>query len=449
MNAGDVTTRRTREPLDRHHVFLLAVLGVASFFDGYDTALKAILLPDLGRDFGLTTSGKSVMLGVVFLGAVPALFLSRFADRLGRRRVLFVSLIGYTVFSGLTALSTNVVMFTGFQFLSLLFVMTESAVASVMIAESLPASRRGFGFGVLAMLTGLGTGMAAVLNSVFGLFEISWQWLYVCSVPPLLAVLFLRRNLPESKRFETARADGHLARHWTAILRPPHRKWLVAICSVAFLSSMTTYAVEFIVDFLQNDRGMTKAASTGLLVLAGVPSLLMMVIAGSFSDRVGRKLIGCVGAGIGVVGGVAFYNLHLNFWGMLFLISFTMVGFAVAWPTISVFNAELFPTALRSQAGSWATLSRTTGQAASLFGGAVLVNALGGVPVTVTVLSIGPVLMIMIVAAFFPATHGRELEDLSVDVHEDRPDPALAASAELIDLWTAPDPQAHLLENES
>ena len=429
MSAGAETVVATKERLARHHVFLLAVLGVASFFDGYDTALKAILLPDLGRDFGLTAAGKSVMLAVVFLGAIPALFLSRFADRLGRRRVLFVSLIGYTIFSGLTALSTGVVMFASLQFLSLLFVMTESAVASVMIAESLPASRRGFGFGVLAMLTGLGTGIAAVLNSVFGLLDISWQWLYVCSVPPLVGVLFLRRNLPESKRFETARAGGHLARHWTAILRPPHRKWLIAICAVAFLSSMTTYAVEFIVDFLQNERGLTKAASTGLLVFAG-----------AFSDRVGRKLIGCVGAAIGVVGGVAFYNLHLDFWAMLLLISFTMVGFAVAWPTISVFNAELFPTALRSQAGAWATLSRTIGQAASLFGGAVLVHALGGVPITVTILSIGPVIMIVIVAAFFPATHGRELEDLSADVHQEAG--AVERSDALVREWV---PQ---LENE-
>lgn len=436
----------TKQPLERHHIFLLAVLGVASFFDGYDTALKAILLPDLGRDFGLTSVEKSVMLGVVFLGAVPALFLSRRADQFGRRRVLFVSLIGYTIFSGLTALSTSATMFAALQFLSLFFVMTESAVASVMIAESLPASRRGFGFGMLAMLTGVGTGVAAILNSIFGLLEISWEWLYVCSVPLLLGVLFLRRNLPESERFEAARAGGHLARHWTAILKPPHRKWLIAICSVAFLSSLTTYAVEFVVDFLQNDRGMSRAASTALLVAAGVPSLAMVVIAGSLSDRVGRKMIGCVGAGVGVVGGVLFYNLHLGFWPMLVLISFTMVGFSVAWPTISVFNAELFPTALRSQAGSWATLTRTLGQAASLFGGALLVNILGGVPITVTALAIGPVLMIVIVIAVFPKTHGRELEDLSVDIHAEPP----LTDAAVIDLRdAAASPPVAMSDHES
>ncbi|MBX7159233.1 MAG: MFS transporter [Acidimicrobiia bacterium] len=431
--SDDTTRVATKQPLERHHVFLLAVLGVASFFDGYDMALKAILLPDLGHDFGLTSAEKSVMLGTIFLGAVPALFLSRRADQFGRRRVLFISLIGYTIFSGLTALSTGATMFAVLQFLSLFFVMTESAVASVMIAESLPASRRGFGFGVLAMLTGVGTGVAAILNSVFGLLEISWEWLYVCSVPLLVGVLFLRRNLPESKRFEQAKADGHLARHWTTILRPPHRKWLITICTVAFLSSLTTYAVEFVVDFLQNERGMTKAASTGLLVAAGLPAIAMMVVAGALSDRVGRKLIGCAGAAVGVVGGVLFYNLHLSFWPMLVLISFTTVGFAIAWPTISVFNAELFPTALRSQAGSWATLMRTLGQAASLFGGALLVHVLGGVPITVTILAIGPVLMIVIVVAMFPNTHGRELEDLSVDVHEEPP----ATAADVLDVSDA------------
>lgn len=405
-----------KERLERKHVFLLAVLGVASFFDGYDNALIAIILPDIGREFGLTDAGKSFLLGVVFLGAIPALFLSRRADRLGRRRVLLVSLVGYTVFSGLTALSDSAWMFAGFQFFARFFVMAESAVAHVMIAESLPATRRGFGFGVLAMLTGLGTGMAAVLNSVFGVLEISWHWLYVCSVPPLLLMIFLRRNLAESHRFEEAREGGHLARHWTTILRPPHRKWLILVCAVAFLSATTTYAVEFIVDFLQNDRGLSKAASTGLLVAAGVPAIVMMVVAGALSDRVGRKLIGCTGATIGVVGGVVFYNVHLSYLWMMLLISFTMVGFSVAWPTISAYNAELFPTALRSMSGAWSTLARTLGQAGSLFGGALLVILLGGEPVTVAALSLGPVLMIVLVAAFFPATHGRELEEISVEV---------------------------------
>jgi len=408
----------SKEPLEGRHKYLLGVLGVASFFDGYDTALLAIILPDIGAQFGLSQSAKSFLLATVFMGAIPALFLSRRADKLGRRRVLLVSLLGYTIFTGLTALSTAAWIFAGIQFVARFFVMTESAVAHVMIAEELPATRRGFGFGILAMLTGLGTGIAAVMNSIFGVAGISWQWLYVAGVPPLVLMMFLRRRLPESRRFVEARSNGHLARHWTAILRPPHRKWLLLVCAVAFTSSTATYAVEFVVDFLQNDRGLTKAASTGVLVLAGVPAIILMVVAGALSDRVGRKIVGCVGAAMGVVGGVVFYNVPLGFWAVLPLIAFTVVGFSIAWPTISAYNAELFPTALRSQAGSWATLWRTIGQVASLVGGGLLVAWTGSVPTTVTLLSIGPALMVVLVAVLFPHTHGRELEDLSPEVEE-------------------------------
>ena len=117
------------------------------------------------------------------------MIITRWADRIGRRRLLVWSVFGYIAFSALTAVAPNTVTFTAFQFLQQVFVVAESAIVWTMAAEELPADSRGFGFGILAMNAALGTGFAAILWG--GFLEpngVSWRWLYVASLPPLVFV---------------------------------------------------------------------------------------------------------------------------------------------------------------------------------------------------------------------------------------------------------------------
>jgi hypothetical protein len=94
-------------------------------------------------------------------------------------------------------------------------------------------------------------------------------------------------------------------------------------------------------------------------------------------------------------------------------LTLVLVGQLGAWPTLSAYSVELFPTAIRSQAGSWLTVARVGGDASSLALGSVLIGALGGLAPAVTVLAAGPLAAIIIVALWFPDTHGRELEDVT------------------------------------
>lgn len=76
-------------------------------------------------------------------------------------------------------------------------------------------------------------------------------------------------------------------------------------------------------------------------------------------------------------------------------------------------HTEIYPTALRTQAGSFAALAKVAGQATSLGAGAMLLTATGSLSATTTVLGLGLLLSILIYAVAFPDTHGRELEDLT------------------------------------
>src|SRR5688572_19684544 len=95
--------REAAAALEPRHWQLLAALGAASFFEGYDINIVIVALPQIRETFGLTQSEASLWLSVLYLGALPAMLVSRWADRIGRRRLLLITIWGYTLTTAATA----------------------------------------------------------------------------------------------------------------------------------------------------------------------------------------------------------------------------------------------------------------------------------------------------------------------------------------------------------
>jgi putative MFS transporter len=405
-----------RERLDAKDRMLLLILGATSFFEGYDRGILSLALRQIRTSFHLTQGHASLWLSVLYVGALPALAVTRWADRAGRRKLLLVSVVGYTIATGLTAAAPSMAAYVACQFVARLFLNAETAIVWTMAAEELPAKSRGLGFGILAMNSALGIGFGAILyGGILQPAGVSWRVLYLVGLPPLVAIGFLRRRLPESRRFVAARDSGTLVDRWHAILQPRLRRSLLLILSTAFLFELTTQASVFSLDFLQTDRGLSATAANFMLVMAGLPGIPIMVAAGGLSDRYGRRLIGCGFGLVSLLGAVGFFWLPGGMPVLLPCLMLVTVGSLGSWPVLGGYAMEMFPTALRGQAGSWSTVAKVVGDAASLALGGLLVALTGGLPGAATILGIGPLAGIVIVAVAFPETHGRELEELTGD----------------------------------
>ncbi|MEX0875334.1 MAG: MFS transporter [Actinomycetota bacterium] len=403
-----------RGVLTSEHWFLLIVLGVADFFQGYDSFVVTAALPEIRETFSLTQSQASLWFTVPILGAIPAILLSRRADLEGRRRLLSVSIVGFTLFTAGTAAAPSIGWFVGLQFGAYLFLTVEGALAWTMVAEELPAEARGFGFGWLAMLTAVGSGFASIFyGAIFVPLDLSWRWLYVIALPPLATISFLRRRLPESRRFAAAQQSGGLAERWHQIFKPPIRRWLILVCLTALLGALTTQAGVFTIDFLQEDRNIGPTAANLILVGAGALAVPVLVISGSLSDRYGRKLVGCTFGVLSVVGGLGFFLWARGAVMLFAFLALVFVGQFGSWPTLGAFGSELFPTAHRALAGAWSNIARVAGQSASFVFGSLLIDATGELSTTAVILGVGPLLGLILIAVMFPETKGRELEEIS------------------------------------
>ena len=76
---------------------LLLLLLAATFFEGYDGAILALVLPAIRDTFNVAESQLGVSRAIIELGLGGAFFLARAGDRWGRRTLLLWSVLGYTV----------------------------------------------------------------------------------------------------------------------------------------------------------------------------------------------------------------------------------------------------------------------------------------------------------------------------------------------------------------
>lgn len=407
--------REAASALDREHWRLLGALGAASFFEGYDINIVIVALPQIRESFGLTQADASLWLSVLYLGALPAMLVSRRADHLGRKRLLLLTIWGYTLSTVVTALAPNMAVFAVLQFLARAFLIAEVAIAWTFMAEELPAGSRGFGFGALAMLSALGTGLASMLWAlVLSPLGASWRWLYVAALPVLILVFRLRRDLPESKRFTAAHEQGQLSGVWTDILQPPYRAWLFLACVALFFGELITHAQVFVVDFLQTQRGFSPSTSNLMLIGAGGLAIPVLVYAGALSDRFGRRTMAIAFLLVSVAGPILFFVAGRTAVALFVCLAVMYVGTFGAWPTLGAYGSELFPTRLRAFGGAAVTFAKVGGQFSSFIAAAVLLERLGSFPLAVTILCVGP-LIAAVVTFRLPETKGAELEAISGD----------------------------------
>jgi len=400
-----------RDLLEPRHFRLLWLLAGASFFAGYDVNILTTVLPQVRHTFGLSQAQASYWLALLFLGAAPAVFLARRADRHGRRRMLLVSVAGCTVATAATAAAPTILLFGLCQLCAGAFFALDTTLTWTMLAEELPAGARGFGFGVLATLAALGSGTAALAWALLlSPHHLSWRWLYAAAAPVLFASMFLRRTLPESSRFQAAAAAGHLAVSWRTLLRPPLGRRLALVCAAALLGSLLTQAAVFVIDFMETQRHLSASEANLILVSAGALAIPVLLGAGSVSDRLGRKRIGCSFLALSLTGGLSFFFIAHGPLGLFLTLTVTFVGQFGAWPTLNGFATELFPTSHRALASSASGIAGVLGQAASFLLAGVLIGITGSLARTVAVLGVGPLAALIVVVAGFPETASKELE---------------------------------------
>ena len=143
-------------PVEPSRLRLLGFVSLALLFDNYDFSLLGLALKQITEDLQISEANLWFLTMAIQFGALPAFLVIPFADRIGRRRLFLIAVVGISVGSTLTAFSVNEFHFIVCQMVTRVFMVTAMAVAFVMVAEEFPAAHRGWAIGALGAVSSVG-----------------------------------------------------------------------------------------------------------------------------------------------------------------------------------------------------------------------------------------------------------------------------------------------------
>jgi MFS family permease len=198
----------------RYQWLVLAIASAGWVFDAFEGQLFNIerdhILADL---IGPGDDAKpdrlwwgEVLLGVFLVGgAFGGVLFGSLADRVGRKPTMVLTILFYSVFSGLTYFATELWHVAALRFLVAMGVGGEWAVAAALVAEVFPPRARAHASGIFHATSVLGTWLAAGVGLAVGA---GWRSAFLIGVIPALLVLGVRAGLREPERWERTGGAG-------------------------------------------------------------------------------------------------------------------------------------------------------------------------------------------------------------------------------------------------
>jgi MFS transporter, putative metabolite transport protein len=183
----------------------LVAIGLGEFVDAYDLIVIAGLNFALQSHFRMTSGEFAWLTASAFFGsAVGALFFGDLADRIGRRRVFVLNLVAFVGLALLSAVVTEVWMLFVIRILIGVAIGADIAASISFLAELSPKGSRGGWTGAMPQIAWSLGAMCAVLIDA-GLYAAmgaeAWRVAFAAGALPAVAVLLLRRSLPDSPRW--------------------------------------------------------------------------------------------------------------------------------------------------------------------------------------------------------------------------------------------------------
>ncbi len=217
----ELDSRPWWKELTRYHWFVFAVAAMAWLFDTMDQQLFTLarkpaimyLIKSTSPSDPLVDKYAGYSTSIFMIGwAIGGIFFGILGDRVGRARTLMITILMYSAFTGLSALSVGFWDFSFYRFLTGLGVGGVFAVAVSLVAEVMPDRARPMALGWLQALSAFGNMMAAVCGIVLGKAEESgaigsaWRAMFLVGMLPAILSIFIFVGLKEPEKWQKAAA---------------------------------------------------------------------------------------------------------------------------------------------------------------------------------------------------------------------------------------------------
>src|SRR5277367_2091659 len=258
--------------------------------DAFDFFIFVFCLKAISDDF--KTSIHAVAFGIsltLAMRPLGALFFGWLAEKYGRRPILMLNVVSYSVFELASAFAPNL---TTLLILRALFGFAmggEWGVGAALALETLPSKGRGFFSGLLQEGYVIGYLLASVVFA-YAFVHVGWRGMFIIGAAPALLVIFIRMGVHESPTWLAGATPqrASAAAIWGAVRNYlPTLAYLVIL--MACFNAFSHGSQDMYPTFLQVQHGFTPEVTGNIAIVMNVGALCGGVFFGTLSERIGRK----------------------------------------------------------------------------------------------------------------------------------------------------------------
>ncbi len=366
---GNLLLNQYEKPGKIHYrIFGLSWAGWV--FDFYDLILFTFLIIPIGQELHLSNLMLSYALSAsIIAAAVGGVLFGVLSDKYGRKIVLQLTIIIYSIGTFLCAFSTSLEMLIIFRIITGIGVGGEWATGQTYVNETFPAKLRGKAGALLQTGNPVGLILASVVGGLL-VPIIGWREAFLISVLPAAIVILIRRKIPESDLWILNRSNGMKSsikskknEFITLFLKPYRKPFLMALTLAILGSSAYWFTYSWLPTYLQ-EKNLSVAKSAMWIIVNQVGGILGLLSFGYVADRFGRRpafSLFALTMASGLVMITIFWDHIGTYPSMIFVFMFIIgIGTGI-YGGFGPLVSELFPTRLRSSAmGSSFNLARGT-----------------------------------------------------------------------------------------
>jgi len=358
-----------------------------------NSTMLLVALPDVARGLRVEAPAANWLVTAYLATMAASLAVGgRLGDRFGRRRVVFVGLIGHGLFSILGAVAPTLWVLV----LARVGMAASSSIVfpagTALLREFISADRRGRAFGTVAAVLTLSAAVGPLVGGLLVLLG-GWRTIFVANLPVVACAFVIAWwALPTSKLA--------LSTEKRAVLRLDllrSRPFAGAVTAIAF-SNLAMYTTLLAIPVITAARsGLGSEARGALLSALSAGSVVFAPIGGRIADRSGRRLPALVGMLLAAAGLALAALLGANLPALAVLLALTGVGLGLSGAGMQTAAVEAVPAADAGSAVGLYSTARYLGGVAGTGVSAIVFAAVG------TAAALTPLLLLLALAALLSA----------------------------------------------
>ncbi|HEX4501761.1 MAG TPA: MFS transporter [Scandinavium sp.] len=391
-------------PFTKYQWLILVLCFTTVAMDGFDTAIIGYIASDLVQEWGVQKSALGPVMSAALVGlAVGALTAGPMADRIGRKKVLILSILVFGGFSLLTAAATSLNQLTLLRFLTGLGLGAAMPNAATLMSEYAPERRRALLVNLMFVGFPIGSSLGGFI-SAWLIPQYGWQSVLILGgVMPLVLAVVLIFLLPESVRYLVAKnkspsqvatilrriaplpAKADFVLHEAGnmpgksalgvIFSPRYALGTVMLCLTYFMGLLIFYLLTSWLPLLIRETGATMSQASIVTALFPLGGGIGVLVLGALMDKFNPNKVVAVGwllTGVFVCL-VGFSTSSLVLMGvMVFIAGSIMNGAQSSMPALA---AGFYPTQGRATGVAWMLGIGRFGGILGAFSGVFLMQA--------------------------------------------------------------------------